>query len=87
MFYDYYLQFENQAAAEAALFDSYGRPLDQSINIDIIGVWYDIDNANPEAPIVTARAGYYVNVRSATEWTVPASAIANTPITPWRVWA
>ena len=85
--FDYYLQFADKAAADAILFDAEGLPLDATLNIDVIGTWYDVDNSNPEAPVATAREGYYVNVRAQTEQTWPEWVINTTPLTPWRVWA
>lgn len=84
---DYYLQFADKAAADAVLFDAEGQPLDPTLNIDVIGTWYDVDNSNPEAPIVTAREGYYVNVRAQTEQTWPETVTQTVPVSPWRVWA
>lgn len=84
---DYYLHFADKAAADAVLFDENGLPLDASLNIDVIGTWYDVDNSNPEAPVSTPRDGYYVNVRSAEPVVWPETVIQITPITPWRVWA
>ena len=85
--FDYYLHFADKAAADAILFDENGLPLDATLNIDVIGTWYDVDNTNPEAPVATAREGYYVNVRAQTEQTWPEWVINTTPVTPWRVWA
>lgn len=85
--FDYYLHFTDKAAADAVLFDAEGLQLDPTLNIDVIGTWYDVDNTNPEAPVATAREGYYVNVRAQTEQTWPEWVINTTPVTPWRVWA
>lgn len=85
--FDYYLHFADKAAADAVLFDENGQPLDASLNIDVIGTWYDVDNTNPEAPVATAREGYYVNVRATEPVVWPETVIQITPITPWRVWA
>lgn len=84
---DYYLHFADKAAADAVLFDAEGQPLDLTLNIDVIGTWYDVDNTNPEAPVATAREGYYVNVRAPGEVVWPEWVINTTPVTPWRVWA
>lgn len=84
---DYYLHFTDKAAADAILFDAEGQPLDPSLSIDVIGTLYDVDNTNPEAPVSTPRAGYYVNVRSAEPVVWPETVIQTTPVTPWRVWA
>ena len=84
---DYYLQFANKAAADAVLFDAEGLPLDPTLNIDVIGTWYDVDNTDPEAPVATAREGYYVNVRSTEPVVWPETVVQTTPVTPWRVWA
>lgn len=84
---DYYLHFADKAAADAVLFDADGLPLDPTLNIDMIGTWYDVDNSNPEAPVSTPRDGYYVNVRSAEPVVWPETVIQTTPVTPWRVWA
>lgn len=84
---DYYLHFTDKAAADAVLFNEDGTPQDPALNIDVIGTWYDVDNANPEAPVATARDGYYVNVRAVTEVVWPETVIQITPTTPWRVWA
>lgn len=84
---DYYLQFADKAAADAILFDAEGQPLDATLNIDVIGTWYDVDNTNPEAPVATPREGYYVNVRAPGEVVWPEWVINTTPVTPWRVWA
>lgn len=84
---DYYLHFTDKAAADAALFDAEGQPLDATLNIDVIGTWYDVDNTNPEAPVANAREGYYVNVRAPGEVVWPEGVISITPTTPWRVWA
>ena len=84
---DYYLQFADKAAADAVLFDAEGLQLDPTLNIDVIGTWYDIDNTNPEAPVATPREGYYVNVRAPGEVAWPEWVINTTPVTPWRVWA
>ena len=85
--FDYYLHFADKAAADAVLFDAEGQPLDPTMNIDVIGTWYDVDDSNPEAPVATAREGYYVNVRALTEQSWPEGVINTTPVTPWRVWA
>lgn len=84
---DYYLQFADKAAADAILFDENGQPLDATLNIDVIGTWYDVDNTDPEAPVATAREGYYVNVRAPGEVVWPETVIQTAPSTPWRVWA
>lgn len=85
--FDYYLHFADKAAADAVLFDAEGQPLDATLNIDVIGTWYDVDNTDPENPVATPRDGYYVNVRAQTEQTWPEWVINTTPVTPWRVWA
>jgi len=87
MYLDYYLQFTDKTAADVALFDEYGKQLDPELNIDVIGTWYDIDNTDPENPVATARAGYYVNVRAIEPVDWPETVIQTTPATPWRVWA
>lgn len=84
---DYYLQFADKAAADAVLFDAEGLPLDPTLNIDVIGTWYDVDNTNPEAPVATPREGYYVNVRAQAEVIWPEWVTDTQPVTPWRVWA
>lgn len=84
---DYYLHFADKAAADAVLFDAEGLPLDPTLNIDVIGTWYDVDNTDPENPVSTPRAGYYVNVRAQAEVIWPEGVISITPTTPWRVWA
>ncbi len=85
--FDYYLHFADKAAADAVLFDAEGLPLDPTLNIDVIGTWYNVDNSNPEAPVSTPRDGYHVNVRSAEPVVWPETVIQTTPVTPWRVWA
>ena len=72
---------------DAVLFDAEGQPLDPTLNIDVIGTWYDVDNTNPEALVATAREGYYVNVRAPGEVVWPETVIQTVPVTPWRVWA
>ena len=85
--FDYYLHFTDKAAADAVLFNEDGTPQDPTLNIDVIGTWYDVDSTNPEAPVATAREGYYVNVRAVAEVVWPETVIVTTPATPWRVWA
>ena len=86
-YFDYYLHFADKAAADAILFDADGKPLDETLAIDVIGTWYDVDTTNPEAPVATAREGYYVNARSAEPVVWPETVVQTTPVTPWRVWA
>jgi len=84
---DYYLHFTDKAAADAALFDAQGQQLDPALSIDVIGTWFDVDNTDPENPVSTPRAGYYVNVRSPAPVEWDPSIIQVVPVTPWRVWA
>lgn len=84
---DYYLHFADKAAADAVLFDAEGQPLDETLSIDVIGTWYDVDTTDPVNPVATAREGYYVNVRTTEEKVWPETVIVTTPATPWRVWA
>lgn len=57
---DFYLKFVNEAEALPFLFD--GDRLLYSCT-DVIGTFYDVDNTDPENPIVTAIPGWHVNVR------------------------
>ena len=57
---DLYLKFADEAESLPLLFDG-EMPLYSCM--DIIGTFYDVDNTDPENPIVTALPGWHVNVR------------------------
>ena len=57
---DLYLKFTDEAESLPLLLDS-DRPLFSCM--DVIGTFYNVDNTDPENPIVTAIPGWHVNVR------------------------
>lgn len=65
---DLYLKFADQTEAEVNLYDF--TEVDgelvltpKYLNTDVLGTLYDIDNTDPENPIVTPLDGWYVNLR------------------------
>lgn len=65
---DLYLKFVDEAEAGPLLYDFVD--VDGSIekrqkyfNTDVLGVLYDIDNTDPENPVVTPVPGWHVNLR------------------------
>jgi hypothetical protein len=65
---DLYLKFANQTEAEVHLYDF--TEVDGALQLtpkyqltDVLGVLYDIDNTDPENPIVTPIPGWHVNIR------------------------
>lgn len=57
---DLYLRFTDENESLPLLFND-NKPL--YFCIDVIGTFYDVDNTDPENPIVTAIPGWHVNVR------------------------
>ena len=65
---DLYLKFADQTEAEVNLYDF--TEVDgelvltpKYLNTDVLGTLYDIDNTDPENPIVTPLDGWYVTLR------------------------
>jgi len=75
---DLYLKFADEASASEALEGYEG-------SVDIIGVIYNVDNTDPENPIVTPYDGWHVNTRG--PMTLELEAFSVIPTHPRRVWA
>lgn len=75
---DMYLKFPDEASASEALGGYEG-------SVDIIGVIYNVDNTDPENPIVTPYDGWHVNTRGPVHETLKQYAVI--PTNPRRVWA
>jgi hypothetical protein len=75
---DLYLKFPDEATAFEALEGYEG-------SVDIIGVIYNVDNTDPENPVVTPMDGWHVNTRG--PMTLELEAFSVIPTHPRRVWA
>lgn len=92
MYTDFFLKFDNEAAADAVLFDGAGedrRP--KYAAIDIIGTIYKptgetITTDEGEVPEMAPVSGWHVNVRH-TEKVGALAKYAVSPKTPQRMWA
>ena len=61
---DLYLKFVDEAEAEPFLYETVdGEQQQIYLNTDVLGTLYDVDNTDPENPIVTPLDGWYVNLR------------------------
>lgn len=61
---DLYLKFADEAEAEPFLYKTVDGERQQIyLNTDVLGTLYDVDNTDPENPIVTPLDGWYVNLR------------------------
>ena len=65
---DLYLKFADEAEAEPFLYDFVDvdgvlEKRQKYINTDVLGIRYDIDNTDPENPVVTPLDGWHVNLR------------------------
>jgi hypothetical protein len=65
---DLYLKFADQTEAEVNLYnfaevDGVLELTQKYANTDVLGILYDVDNTDPENPIVTALPGWHVNLR------------------------
>ena len=85
-YFDYYLKFTNSEHAQSVLYKEDGSQV-YDATYDIIGPWVEIDNTDPEKPVITPVDGFFVNVRSETEITWPDDVTVENPKTPWRVFA
>lgn len=85
-YFDYYLKFTNSEHARSVLYKEDGSQV-YDATYDIIGPWVEIDNTDPEKPVITPVDGFFVNVRSETEITWPDGVTVENPKTPWRVFA
>ena len=72
---DLYLRFADEAESLPLLFD--GETPKYSC-MDVIGTFYNVDNTDPENPIVTPIPGWCVNVRTL-------DGEDGTPLEPYRV--
>jgi len=78
---DLYLKFIDEEQSIAALEGYEG-------SIDVIGIIADIDNTNPENPIILPLEGWHVNIRlAAGEDDSVLEAFKIQPRNPMRVWA
>lgn len=75
---DLYLKFTDEAQSIKAL-DGYEG------SIDVIGIIYDVDNTDPENPVITPKEGWHVNTRGPV--TPELKAFSIIPTNPRRVWA
>jgi hypothetical protein len=75
---DLYLKFADEAEALAALEDYTG-------SVDIIGVISNVDNTEPENPVVTPLDGWHVNTRGPMPDTLKPFEVF--PVQPRRIWA
>jgi hypothetical protein len=75
---DLYLKFKDEAQSIKAL-DGYEG------SIDVIGIIYDVDNTDPENPVITPKEGWHVNTRGPTPEALVQFAVF--PVQPRRVWA
>jgi hypothetical protein len=75
---DLYLKFADEASASEALEGYEG-------SVDIIGVIYNVDNTDPENPVVTPMDGWHVNTRGPMPEALAPFAVV--PTQPRRVWA
>jgi len=60
-------------------------PCYEGLSVDVIGVIYNVDNTDPENPIVTPYDGWHVNTRG--PMTLELEAFSVIPTHPRRVWA
>lgn len=85
-YFDYYLKFTGSEHARSVLYkEDCSQVYDATY--DIIGPWVEIDNTDPEKPVITPVDGFFVNVRSTTEIVWPEDVTVENPETPWRVFA
>ena len=56
-----------------------------AVSIDVIGVISNVDNTDPENPVVTPQDGWHVNTRG--EMPLELEAFSVIPTNPRRVWA
>ena len=95
MYTDYFLKFDNEAAADAVLFEGEGeerRPLYAAI--DVIGTIYEptgkmlpaSDDSGDAVPEMAAISGWHVNVRHTSE-APELEQYRVHPATPQRMWA
>ena len=56
-----------------------------AVSIDVIGVISNVDNTDPENPVVTPQEGWHVNTRG--EMPLELEAFSVIPTNPRRVWA
>ncbi|MGL5154322.1 MAG: hypothetical protein ACRC9H_05240 [Aeromonas veronii] len=89
---DYYLKFEDEAAAKAALVNA-GFTTDEDSNVyheecavDWVGVIQHVSGTEEE-PIITTVDGYHVNVRTWSDDLTFQPEHIMEPATPVRVWA
>ena len=85
-YFDYYLKFTGSEHARSVLYKEDGSQV-YDATYDTLGPWVEIDNADPENPVITPVDGFFVNVRSVDEITWPDGVVSETPVTPWRVFA
>ena len=85
-YFDYYLKFTGSEHSRTVLFNQDGSQI-YDATYDIIGPWVEIDNTDPEKPVITQVDGFFVNVRSTTEIVWPEDVTVENPETPWRVFA
>ena len=85
-YFDYYLKFTGSQHSRTVLFNQDGSQV-YDATYDTLGPWVEIDNADPENPVITPVDGFFVNVRSVDEITWPDGVVSETPVTPWRVFA
>jgi hypothetical protein len=57
----------------------------EGMSVDTIGVIYDVDNTDPENPVVTPLEGWHVNTRGPMPQELLAFSVV--PSLPRRVWA
>jgi hypothetical protein len=57
----------------------------EGMSVDTIGVIYDVDNTDPENPVVTPLEGWHVNTRGPIPQELLAFSVV--PSLPRRVWA
>ena len=92
MYTDFFLKFDNEAAADAVLFDGAGEDRHPKYAaIDVIGIIYKptgkmITADEGEVPEMAPVAGWHVNVRHTSK--VPELERYRVhPVTPQRMWA
>lgn len=75
---DLYLKFADEASASEALAGYQG-------SVDVIGVLHNVDETDPENPVVTPLDGWHVNTRGPV--TPELQAFSVIPTNPRRIWA
>ena len=96
MFHDYYIRTSTKAECENSLVES-GLAKKQGdklypaagVNLDIIGVWYEITYDTDGEAVITAFPDYHANIRVSKKLTANQLSklpIITTPDTPYRVW-